>query len=149
MEGLQVRKNPLRGEMSDAVFVDEAAGWARQLTQSEARGPGDLESAWRRLEARYGVPWRTFWALRYRKPNEIATSLYARLQAAYRAECERQMRRLQHELEITERMAGADHPAVVAAKAVVGKAGGKAAKPELSIDPDDPMEPPAFLRRAR
>jgi hypothetical protein len=107
--------------MTDAAYVDEAAAWAKRLTQAEARGPGDMENAWHRLEHRYGVPWRAFWSLRYRRPREIAASIYLRLQAAYVAECERQMRLHQHELEITRTKAGADHPAVVAAEALAGE----------------------------
>lgn len=105
--------------MSDAAFVDQAASWAKRLTQNEARGPGDMENAWRRLECRYGVPWRAFWALRYRKPRELSVSIYQRLAAAYAAECERQMRLLRHELEITKAIAGTADAAVVAAEAVV------------------------------
>lgn len=105
--------------VTDAAVVDQAVTWAKRLTQAEARGPGDLENAWRRLEVRYGVPWRAFWSLRYRRPKEIAASIYLRLQAAYAAECERQMRRHQHEFEITKAKAGANHPAVVAAAALV------------------------------
>lgn len=135
-----MRKFPLRDEtMSDAAYVDEAAAWARSLTQSEARGPGDLEPAWRRLEARYGVSWRDFWSLRYRKPAKVAASLYARLQAAHRAECERQMRKLQHELEITKKIAGPAHGAVVKAQAVVDAAHRPVADEDLTI--------PSFLRR--
>ena len=159
MEDLQVRKSPLRGDMSDATFVNEAAGWAQGLTHSEARGPGDMANAWRRLEARYGIPWRTFWALRYRKPNEIATSIYARLHDAYRAECERQMRKLAHEIHITKRIAGPDHPAVAQAQAVVDKASGRPAVPRgvlpvsaqvqsyVPAPTDEEMEIPVFLRR--
>jgi hypothetical protein len=84
-----------------------------------------MENAWRRLEARYGVPWRAFWSLRYRRPNEIAATIFLRLEAAYQAECERQMRRLKHEFEITKAKAGAVHPAVVAAAAVVGEDDGE------------------------
>lgn len=118
---LQVRENPLQGgnEMSDADFVSEASGWARRLTQSEARGPGDMENAWCRLEARYGVSWRTFWALRYRVPRDITASVYHRLRSAYEAECERQMCRLQNEIEITKEKVGADHRTVVAAEAAL------------------------------
>jgi hypothetical protein len=140
-EGLQVRKNPSRDEtMSDAAYVEEAAAWARRLTQSEARGPGDLEPAWRRLEARYGVSWRDFWSLRYRKPSKIATSLYMRLQAAYRAECERQMQRLRHELEITRTIAGPAHPVVVQVQAVVDAAAAPVGNDDLTI--------PEWLRRS-
>jgi hypothetical protein len=109
--------------VTDAAVVDIATGWAKRLTQIEARGPGDIENAWRRLEARYGIPWRAFWALRYRPPREMAASIYLRLQAAYSAECQRQIRRLEHEIAITKAKAGADHPAVVAAAALVRKSG--------------------------
>jgi hypothetical protein len=123
MEDLQVRKNLLRGEtMSDAAYVDQAADWAQRLTHTEARGPGDMENAWRRLEARYGVPWRVFWSLRYRRPPEIATSIYMRLLAAYQAECERQLGRLEHEIKITSAIVGARHPVVASAQAVVDAA---------------------------
>jgi len=99
--------------------VEQSALWARELTRREARGPGDIESAWHRLQARYGVPFRTFWALRYRPPKTIAADLYLRLCAAYQAECDRQMRKLRHELEITKATAGAAAASVVAAAAVV------------------------------
>jgi len=52
------------------------------------------------------VPLRTFWALRYRPPKTIAADIYLRLCAAYQAECERQMRKLRHELETTKAIAG-------------------------------------------
>ena len=107
--------------MSEAVFVDEAAEWAKALTRNEARGPGDLENAMHRLEVRYGVPWRTFWALRYRKPEWITALTYQRLRSAYQAECERQMRRYEHELEITKAKAGASETLVSAAVVVVRK----------------------------
>lgn len=99
--------------------VEEASGWAKRLTMREARGPGDLENAWRRLEARYAIPWRTFWALRYRKPRGIEASIYARIQAAYQFECERQQRKLAIEIEITKAVAGPNHAAIRAASALV------------------------------
>lgn len=102
--------------MTDAAFVDEATGWARRLTQVEARGPGDMENAWRRLEHKHGIPWRTFWSLRYRPPRDLSISIYHRLRSAYEAECERQIRRLEHEIAITKAKVGANHPAVLAAE---------------------------------
>ena len=125
---LQVCENPLRRSVVTDTTVDRAASWAKRLTQSEARGPGDLENAWRRLEARYGVPWRIFWALRYRCPNEIAASIYLRLQAAYEAECERVLRRTRHELAITKAKAGTDHAVVAEAAALVGESDDEAAR---------------------
>lgn len=110
--------------MSDVAYVEQAAEWAKSLTQSETRGPGDQPNAWRRLEARYGIAEYTFWSLRYRRPKDIAVSIYARLQAAYQAECDRQMRQLQHEIEITKTITGPDHAAVLAAEALVGEKDG-------------------------
>jgi hypothetical protein len=108
--------------MTDAAYVDEAADWARRLTHAEARGPGDLENAWRRLEARYGVSFHTWWALRYRKPKDIAASVYFRMRAAYEDACERQARTLAHELAITKAKVGASNPAVVTTEAALGSA---------------------------
>ena len=106
----------------DAKAVTAAAkaqDWANELVRREARGPGDTENAMRRLEARYGIPWRAFWTLRYRPPADILTGLFLRLNAAYRAECDRQMRILEHETEITKIIAGPDAPAVRSALALV------------------------------
>jgi hypothetical protein len=107
--------------MSDVAYVEQAAEWARLLTQREMRGPGDLESAWRRLEARYGVSLSTFWSLRYRRPKGILASTFNRLRAAYEAECARQMRKLEHEIAITKTIAGDCSAAVCAVEALVGK----------------------------
>lgn len=118
---MQWCKNPLqicKGVIVMDRTVEQARTWAEFLVQNETRCPGDIEGAMRRLETRYAVSWRTFWALRYRPPSEVFASVYMRLQEAYRAECERQKRRLQHEIEITETIAGANHNSVVAAKAL-------------------------------
>lgn len=112
-------KKCLRGEqMTDSAYIDDAARWARELTRAESRGPGDMRNAWHRLERRYGVPARTFWALRYRRPKDLWTSIYLRLRSAYEAECLRQAERLRHEIELTKAVAGADDPVVVAAASV-------------------------------
>lgn len=121
-EGVQVRKNSLQGNpMTDAAYVDQAALWAKKLTQVEARSPGDMENAWQRLEVRYGVPWRIFWALRYRKPRNLTISIFTRLAGAYQAECERQERLFRHEREITAALAGPDSPLVRAASALASE----------------------------
>jgi hypothetical protein len=51
----------------------------------------------------------------------LSVSIYERLKAAYRVECERQIRKLRHEIEVTETIAGANSPAVAAAKAALGE----------------------------
>lgn len=99
----------LRGEqiMSDALHIAEAARWADWLTRRESRGPRDDENAWGRLETRYGVPFQTFWSLRYRKPKDMWTSIFLRLAAAYNAEKERQQRLLAAEESIAEQLSTA------------------------------------------
>jgi hypothetical protein len=112
-------KNPLQERtMSDAAYVDRAVTWSKKLTRMKASGPGDMENAMRRIEREYGIEYGVLWALRYRKPKDILASWYFRLKAAYEAECQRQVRMLQHEIEITKAMgAGAD--AVASAEAFV------------------------------
>lgn len=65
-------------------LLEQARDWADELTHLEMRGPGDLEPAWRRLEARYGIPYSTFWSLRYRFDTlkDIWASLHVMLKVA-------------------------------------------------------------------
>jgi hypothetical protein len=121
---LQVSKNPLSAsQMSDAAYIDEAVAWSKDLTRMRVRANGDTENAMRSIERDYGVDYWTLWLLRYRRSamRTISHSVYERLKAAYRAECERQVRKLQHEIEITEQIAGANSRAVAAAKAAFGE----------------------------
>lgn len=106
-------------DLLDVEHVASARDWAGALVKRESRGPGDTENAMRRLEARYGIPWRTFWSLRYRPPRDILHGIYLRLHAAHQSECERQMRLLKHELEITKARAGSYPASVRAAEAMV------------------------------
>lgn len=87
-------------ENTSCSGVEDAKRLVRELIQIESRGAGDTENAMRRLGHRYGIPWRTFWSLRYRAPKDVFVSVYNKLQAAHRAECGRQIERLRHELEV-------------------------------------------------
>jgi hypothetical protein len=80
----------------------DARSWATELIRRESRGPGDMENAMRRLGNRYGIPWRTFWTLKYRPPADVFVSVYLSLKRAYEAECLRQERLLAHERSIAE-----------------------------------------------
>lgn len=113
--------------MSDAAYIEQAAVWSKHLTRMRARGPGDLENAMRSLERDYGIDYWFIWQLRYSRARLkfMSVSVYERMKAAYSAECERQMRKLQHEIEITEKISGAECGAVRAAKAVAGPYLGK------------------------
>ncbi len=68
-----------------------------------ARGPGDMENAMRSIERDYGIDYWFIYQLRYKRDRLkfLSVSVYDRLKAAYRAECERQMRKLQNEITIT------------------------------------------------
>ena len=68
----------------------------------EMRSPGDMENAMRRLESRYGIPWRVFWNLRYRPPADILVGVWRQLKSAYEFECDRQERLIAHERRIAE-----------------------------------------------
>lgn len=71
--------------------VSEARAWAKELTALEITGPGDLERAWERLEGRYGIPYSTFWSLRYDKGlKDVWGSIHIMLERAL--EHERELR---------------------------------------------------------
>ena len=109
--------------MSDAAYLDQAATWSKDLTRMKARGPGDTENAMRLIEREYGVEYGFLWSLRYRRERlrTISISAYESIRAAYRAECERQMRKLEHEIRITEEITGASNAVVVAVRALAGE----------------------------
>lgn len=77
----------------------------------------------RQIEREYGVEYGFLWSLRYRRERlrTISISVYESIRAAYREECERQLRKLENDIKRTEEITGPDHHSVVAAKAVVGK----------------------------
>jgi hypothetical protein len=110
--------------MSDTAYLDQAAVWSKDLTRMKSRGAGDIENAMRQIEREYGIEYGFLWSLRYRRDRlrTISISVYEGIRAAYRAECERQMRKLEHEIVKTEQIAGPDSTAVRAAKALVGEA---------------------------
>lgn len=116
-------KTCLGDVMTDArPFIEEASTWADTLVHNESRGPGDYVNARRRLANKLKIPHGKLWDLKYRSPASICVSIYFALRNAYQAECERQLRRLAHELEITKKIAGSDGRAVSAAETLVEKA---------------------------
>jgi hypothetical protein len=97
-----------RLEIEQVSSVDLAAEYADRLVKREARGPGDVEEAMHRIEARFGVPYSTLWGLRYRKPKTIAADLFLRIRGAYLAMCERELRKLEHDLAVASATGGGD-----------------------------------------
>jgi hypothetical protein len=122
MEGFaKVKKDFLK--MSDAAYLDQAASWSKDLTRMKSRSIGDTENAMRQIEREFGIEYGFLWRLRYRREHlkTISISVYERIRAAYRAECERQMRKLENEITITEKITGPDNDSVRAAKALIEK----------------------------
>ena len=110
-------------EMSDAVYLDQAAHWSKDLTRMKSRGPGDTQNAMRSIEREYGIDYGFLWSLRYRRDQLkiISVSVYEAIRAAYREECSKQMRKLGNDLAKTEQITGPDNAAVRSAKALVGE----------------------------
>lgn len=86
--------------------VVRAKGFASEMLRWESRGPGDTENAMRRLSRRHGIDYSAFWSLRYRAPKRIWADVYTAFQTAYENERQRQLRKLAHDVEITEAIAG-------------------------------------------
>lgn len=89
------------------MSVEAATDYVRTMVQRESRGPGDLDNAMQRLEARYGLPFWTLWHLRRGKAKTVEASLLARIRGAYLDMCQRQASNLLHEIEL-EAAAGDD-----------------------------------------
>jgi hypothetical protein len=125
--------------MSDTAYLDQAAVWSKDLTRMKSRGAGDIENAMRQIEREYGIDYGFLWSLRYRRDRLriISISVYEGIRAAYRAECERQMRKLEHEIRITEEITGAHSHSIRSAKALVEQAAR-----ETSVTHTHPKDPP-------
>lgn len=125
--------------VSDAAYIDAAQKWSKDLTRMKARGPGDTENAMRMIEREYGIDYGFLWSLRYRRDRlrTISISVYESIATAYRAECERQMRKLKHEIVRTEEITGAAVASVRKAKALVEQAAR-----ETSVTHTHPTDPP-------
>lgn len=82
------------------MSVDAATDYVRTMVQRESRGPGDIDNAMQRLEARYGLPFWSLWHLRKGRAKTVEASLLARIRMAYLDMCAKQAGNLLHEIEI-------------------------------------------------
>jgi len=80
----------------------EAQRLVNEMLRWESRGAGDTENAMRRLGNRHKISWRVFWTLKYRAPKDLFVSVFEEIKAAHKSEAERQLRKVQHELQIAE-----------------------------------------------
>lgn len=90
------------------MSVDAATEYVRTMVQRESRGPGDLDNAMHRLEAKYGLPFWSLWHLRKGKAKTVEASLLARIRGAYLDMCAQQAGNLLHEIEIEAAAGTAD-----------------------------------------
>jgi len=88
------------------MTIEAAYDYASRLVESEQRG-SDVDTALRRIEQRYGISPNQIIHLRSRRAKSCDLGLFGRLRMAYLDLCERQMRRLAHEIAI-EKAADAD-----------------------------------------
>jgi hypothetical protein len=98
------------------MSVDAATEYVRTMVQRESRGPGDIDNAMNRLEAKYGLPFWTMWHLRKGRAKTVEASMLARIRSAYLDMCARQASGLLHEIEM-EAAAGDDTLADLEAEA--------------------------------
>lgn len=115
-----------REGMSDA-YLERAAGWAEWMVSRESRGPGDTDNARHRVAQRNGVPYSTFFALKWRRPKcpQRIRGIYEQMRDAYINECKRQVARLEHEIAITEAITGTSDADLLEAAALVEAAKAK------------------------
>jgi len=95
-EGFAKKANAIK----PADFVAEAAEWAARLTNEAERKTGKTDTALETVARQTGVNQSTLWRLRYRKPKDLAVSVYMKLKTAWEAVQQRQFERMQHDLEV-------------------------------------------------
>ena len=76
--------------------------YVRRMVQHESKGPGDTSGAVTRIEQRFGIGYWTLEHLRKGDAKTCDAALFARLRAAYIAMCERQIGKLQHEIQFAK-----------------------------------------------
>ncbi len=85
-------------------FLERAQWMTKELTRMHSRGPGDTANAMHKLERLYGIEYWWTHRLRYEfaRLKDISAGVYARIEAAYIAECDRQDAINQQRREVAE-----------------------------------------------
>lgn len=73
--------------------AEETVRLGRECLAREIRGNGDSENAMRRLEAKTGIPFWTWWGLKYRPPKSVPPELMRRIEEYYLSCLESSVRR--------------------------------------------------------
>lgn len=116
--------------------TDATIEYARKMIQAEARGPGDLEPAMTRLEARTGIGFWTLRGLWYRRRKLVDNDLFLAVRGAYLSLCERQVAIHQHNLAVEAKKGGEDVVSDLVAEAEILVARLKAARARMSGEGD-------------
>lgn len=99
-----------------------AARIGRRLIELEYRGPGDMDGAMHRLEAKTGISYWTWRHWRNREPSEgVLQETWERLTAWYAIEVARQKRKFEEELAEAKAL-GRDENNTLAVRAAVALA---------------------------
>lgn len=107
-------------------FDDLARQYARTLEDREALSNGQpITKARESVARRIGVPPGTLENLRRQRIKGIRAWIFERLRTAYEADCERQLKLLEHELEITRSLAPTAGVSLGEAEAIVRADRGK------------------------
>lgn len=100
--------HPNSGFQEPPVPVATASSYVKLMVEREARGEGDLAGAMDRLARRYGLTRWQIERLRKGRAKTIEAGLFSRIRAAYLAEVERQISKLEHELALERAIGGED-----------------------------------------
>jgi hypothetical protein len=103
-----MRKETKSSEHELMCSADLATGYVRRMIEKETRGWGDQNNALHRLGNRYGLPFWSLHNIRIGRAKTVEAGLFDRIRAAYLDLCERQVRQLQHEIEIEKAKGGGD-----------------------------------------
>jgi hypothetical protein len=114
-EAFAKRANAIR----PADLVNEAAQWAAKLTDDAERKTGKTDTALETVARQTGVNQSTLWRLRYRKPKDLAVSVYMKLKTAFEAAEQRQTERLNHEATIARSLGDANSSVLLRATDLV------------------------------
>lgn len=100
--------------MTDATLVTDekamelARSYASRLVNHAMQGTSDLDGALFRIEQHYGISPNQIQHLRKGRAKTCDLGLFGRIRAAYLDLCERQISRLQQEIEIEKAMGNVD-----------------------------------------
>lgn len=100
--------HPNSGFETPAMPVATASHYVKTMVEREARGEGDLAGAIERIARRHGLTKWQVERLRKGRSKTIEAGLFSRIRAAYLAEVERQISKLEHELALERAIGGED-----------------------------------------